>query len=123
MEKIDTQHFKEKLEKELEVLTVELKTIARINPSNPNDWEPIPANFDTQEADKNEVSDRIEAFDKNIALVKELETRFNNIKRALKKIEDGKYGICEETGDQIPMARLEANPSAKTCTEHLGPEK
>jgi DnaK suppressor protein len=122
MEKINTQHFKEKLEEELETLTGELKTIARINPSNSNDWEPIPANMDTDEADKNEVSDRIDAFERNIAVVKDLESRFNTVKKALKKIEDGTYGICEETGDQIPTARLEANPAATTCTEHLGPE-
>lgn len=123
METIDTKHFKEKLEEELAVLTGELSKIARINPSNPNDWEPIPANMDTLEADKNEVADRIEGFEKNTALVKELEIRFNNVKEALKKIEDGKYGICEDTGEQIPIARLEANPAAKTCAEHLGPEE
>ncbi len=123
METIDTKHFKEKLEEELAVLTGELSKIARINPSNPNDWEPIPANMDTLEADKNEVADRIEGFEKNTALVKELEIRFNNVKEALKKIEDGKYGICEDTGEQIPVARLEANPAAKTCAEHLGPDE
>jgi len=123
METIDTTHFKEKLEEELAVLTGELSKIARINPSNPNDWEPIPANMDTLEADKNEVADRIEGFEKNTALVKELEIRFNNVKEALKKIEDGKYGICEDTGEQIPVARLEANPAAKTCAEHLGPDE
>lgn len=117
MEKIDTKHFKEKLEEELEVLTEELQKIARINPLNPSDWEPIPADMDTLEADKNEVSDRIAAFDQNTALVKDLELRFNNTKDALKKIEDGKYGICEDTGEQIPLARLEANPSAKTCAD------
>lgn len=122
MEKINTQYFKEKLEKELEIITDDLKSVARINPSNPNDWEPIPANMDTDEADKNEVSDRIDAFDRNIAIVKDLETRFNNIKTALKKIEDSTYGICEETGEPIPVARLEANPAARTCKEHLGPE-
>lgn len=122
MEKINTQHFKEKLEKELVIITDDLKSVARINPSNPNDWEPIPANMNTDEADKNEVSDRIDAFDRNIAIVKDLEARFNNIKTALQKIEDGTYGICEETGELIPTARLEANPAARTCTEHLGPE-
>lgn len=121
MEKIDTQHFKEKLEKELNVLTEELQKIARINPSNPADWEPIPAEMDTLETDKNEVADRIEAFEKNTAIVKELEIRYNNVKEALQKIEDGKYGICEDTGEQIPVKRLEANPAAKTCAEHLGP--
>lgn len=119
METINIKHFKEKLEAELKILTEELEKIARINPLNPNDWEPIPAVMDTLEADKNEVSDRIAAFDQNTALVKDLEARFNNIKTALKKIEEGKYGICEDTGEQIPLARLEANPAAKTCTEHL----
>ncbi|HJL55779.1 MAG: TraR/DksA C4-type zinc finger protein [Candidatus Pacebacteria bacterium] len=117
MEKIDTQHFKEKLESELNILTEELQKIARINPSNPNDWEPIPAKMDTLETDKNEVADRIEAFEKNTALVKELEIRYNNIKRALKKIDEGKYGTCEDTGEQIPLARLEANPAARTCAD------
>jgi RNA polymerase-binding transcription factor DksA len=123
MEIINTQHFKDKLEEELKNLTQDLEQIGRINPLNPNDWEPIPAVMDTLEADKNEVSDRIAAFDQNTALVKDLEARFNNIKVALKKIEDGKYGICEETGEQIPIARLEANPAAKTCTEHLKQEE
>lgn len=123
MEKIDTQHFKEKLETELKIITEDLKSIARINPLNPNDWEPVPASMDTLETDKNEVSDRIDAFDRNIGATNELEIRFNNIKIALKKIEDGKYGICEETGEQIPIARLEANPAARTCTEHLGPKE
>jgi DnaK suppressor protein len=122
METIDTKHFKERLEEELKILTEELLKIARINPSNPDDWEPIPANMDTLEADKNEVADRIEGFEKNTALVKELEIRFNNVKNALKRIEDGKYGICEDTGEQIPIARLEANPAAETCAD-LGPEK
>ncbi|MEK7589801.1 MAG: TraR/DksA C4-type zinc finger protein [Patescibacteria group bacterium] len=121
MEKIDTQHFKKKLEEELEAITEDLLKIARINPSNPDDWEPIPADIDIQEADKNEVADRIEAFENNTAQVKDLEIRFNNIKYALKKIEDGTYGICEDTEGQIPVARLEANPAARTCTEHLGP--
>lgn len=122
METLDIKYFKEKLEAEKELLTEELSKIGRINPSNPNDWEPIPAVMDTDEADKNEVSDRIDAFDRNIAVVKDLETRFNSVKDALKKIEEGTYGICEKTGELIPIARLEANPAARTCREHLGPE-
>ena len=123
METINTQHFKEKLEEELKAITEDLEKIARINPSNHNDWEPIPANLDIQEADKNEVADRIEAFEKNTAPVKDLESRYNDINYALKKVEDDKYGMCEDTGEQIPVARLEANPAAKTCAEHLGPEE
>jgi DnaK suppressor protein len=34
------------------------------------------------------------------------------IERALDKINDGTYGICDITGEEIPMARLEAIPYA-----------
>ena len=33
---------------------------------------------------------------------------------ALEKIEAGKYGICEVSGEEIEADRLEAYPSAKT---------
>lgn len=34
------------------------------------------------------------------------------IERALEKINDGTYGICDITGEEIPLARLEAIPYA-----------
>lgn len=37
------------------------------------------------------------------------------IDRALQKIEDGNYGICEQCGQAIPDARLQALPYAALC--------
>jgi len=34
------------------------------------------------------------------------------IDRALEKIQEGTYGICDLTGEEIPLARLEAIPYA-----------
>jgi DnaK suppressor protein len=34
------------------------------------------------------------------------------IERALEKIEEGTYGVCDLSGEEIPMARLEAIPYA-----------
>lgn len=34
------------------------------------------------------------------------------VERALQKIEEGTYGICDLTGDEIPIKRLEAVPYA-----------
>jgi len=39
------------------------------------------------------------------------------IDRALRKIEDGSYGICEECGKRIPAARLRALPFAVLCRQ------
>jgi DnaK suppressor protein len=53
-------------------------------------------------------------FDRTISL--EVTSReFNLLKqidRALEKIEDGTYGVCDITGEEIPLQRLEAVPYA-----------
>ncbi|MBM4204076.1 MAG: RNA polymerase-binding protein DksA [Gammaproteobacteria bacterium] len=36
---------------------------------------------------------------------------------ALERIEDGSYGYCEETGEEIGLRRLEARPIATLCLE------
>ena len=41
----------------------------------------------------------------------------NKINSALKRIEDGSYGYCEETGDPINLKRLEARPVATLSLE------
>ncbi len=39
------------------------------------------------------------------------------IDAALARIEDGTYGYCEETGEEIGLKRLEARPVATLCVE------
>ncbi|KKB79900.1 molecular chaperone DnaK [Devosia soli] len=39
------------------------------------------------------------------------------IDAALKRIDDGTYGYCEETGDPIGVARLDARPTATLSLE------
>lgn len=41
----------------------------------------------------------------------------NNIEAALKRIESGEYGYCEQTGEPIGLARLMFRPTAKLCIE------
>jgi DnaK suppressor protein len=40
-----------------------------------------------------------------------------DIDRALVKIDDGTYGKCDECGDDIGVARLDALPAASRCVE------
>jgi DnaK suppressor protein len=40
------------------------------------------------------------------------------IDRALAKLENGTYGICEVSGDLIPKARLQAIPQARERVEY-----
>lgn len=39
------------------------------------------------------------------------------IDRALEKVEDGSYGVCDITGEEIPLKRLEALPYAAMTVE------
>ncbi len=41
----------------------------------------------------------------------------DKIDAALKRIDDGSYGYCEETGEEIGVKRLEARPIATLCLE------
>ncbi len=53
----------------------------------------------------------------------ELKTRnryfklINKIDQALRRIDAGEYGYCEETGEPIGLRRLEARPVATLCIE------
>ena len=42
------------------------------------------------------------------------------IDAALRRIEDGSYGFCEETGDPISLKRLDARPIATLSIEGAG---
>jgi|SRR5690625_4269153 len=50
---------------------------------------------------------------KDIALHEHMEEEFREIERALSKIDEGTYGICERTGKPIPIERLKAMPTAR----------
>ncbi len=52
----------------------------------------------------------LEVANKGYSVLKQIE-------KALAKIEEGTYGICELTGKEIPKARLEAIPYATMTVE------
>ncbi len=116
--------FKNRLEKELAQVESELATVGVQNPANKSDWEAKETEMDVMNtaADENEAADKLEEYAENRAINDELEISFNNIKRALAKIADGSYGTCEVSGEPIEAERLDANPSARTCTMHMSQE-
>ena len=77
-------------------------------------------NLQNENEAKPDITDRAsEEIDRSF----ELRTRdrerklINKIDAALKRIEDGSYGYCEETGDPISIKRLEARPVATLSLE------
>ncbi len=119
---IDTTTFKKILETELETITGDLTELGIHNPNNPADWIAVPNTDSTIEADGNLAADRAEDWDERRSTLALLETRYNNITRALNKIANGTFGVCEISGHAISEDRLNANPAARTCKEHLEDE-
>lgn len=120
---IDTSANKAKLETELAQITTDLNALGIHNPEVEEDWVAIPQDVATQEADENVSADRTEDWLERNGTLAALETRYNNITRALEKISNGTYGVCEISGEQIEEDRLEANPAARTCKAHINDEQ
>jgi len=70
-----------------------------------------------------DVGDEAERATRETENSLELRTRdryrklINKIDKALNRIEEREYGYCEETGEQIGLARLEARPIATLCLD------
>lgn len=54
----------------------------------------------------------------NRALLGQLREQLSEIERALAKLDDGTYGVCERCGGPIGEARLEAMPATRFCINH-----
>ncbi|MEA2465991.1 MAG: DnaK suppressor protein [Thermoleophilaceae bacterium] len=51
----------------------------------------------------------------DVGVVDSLNATEERIERALEKIADGTYGVCDRCGKPIPPARLEAAPESVLC--------
>jgi len=113
------QTHKAHLEEMLASITEELKTVGIHDPKNPSDWLAVPEAFDANEPDLNSAADTVEEWNERAGLVATLEPRYNNIVRALEKIESGTFGTCEVCEGAIEEKRLAVNPAARTCMAHI----
>ncbi len=70
-----------------------------------------------------DVGDEAERATRETENSLELRTRdryrklINKINKTLARLDDGDYGYCEETGEEIGLERLEARPIATLCLD------
>ena len=104
MEPQDIAFFRKLLNDMLqEALDMGDSTIENLNGSN--EYFADPADRATAESDR--------AFTLRI---RDRERRLiSKIRSALQRIDDGSYGICEECGEDISVARLKARPVTRLC--------
>ena len=78
------------------------------------------ANLQTEESQHADLADRASSeTDRNLELRARDRQRklIAKIDAALRRIEEGTYGYCEETGEPIALKRLEARPIATLSVE------
>ena len=72
---------------------------------------------DFTETDSGDMSQSIFEREMDATVEEGIERRLGEIERALHKIEEGTYGVCDDTGEEIPKGRLEAIPEAVRTVE------
>ena len=115
---LDKKKIKEKLEKERDVLVSEMKDMGKLNPET-GEWEAVPEEMSYVETDQNDMADRFEDFESKSSMMKVLESKLKSVLNALKGIGKESFGKCEVCKKDIELARLDANPAARTCKKHI----
>jgi DnaK suppressor protein len=67
--------------------------------------------------DIDDVASELVERDKTQALIISLERKLEDIEYAIKQVQEGGYGICENCGKQIDPERLEIFPETTLCVD------
>ena len=106
MNKKDIDYFRKLLRNQLDELLEQADdTVSDM--TEPNDNFPDPTDRASLEADRNFM---LRIRDRESKLIKK-------IKKALERIENGTFGICESCGENISIKRLKARPVTTQCIE------
>ncbi len=77
----------------------------------------VEASLDSNADDEHDPEGATIAFERSqvATLARQLQQHLRDIEDAERRLDDGSYGRCEGCGEEIPGARLEVRPTAKTC--------
>ena len=75
------------------------------------------AKFPDYGKDEGESAAEVAEYDTNLQIEEALEGQLRDTKKALKKLEDGVYGICKYCEKPIEERRLLARPTSGSCVE------
>lgn len=103
------QAFVDGQKEKLETLRVELK---RMISGMSEDEQDRAEEEESSQFDGGDMSQQMFTREMDATIGEQSEGRLGDVERALEKIEEGTYGVCDDTGDEIPKGRLEAIPEA-----------
>lgn len=106
MNKDKLEYFKTLLTKRMQDLLEEAKDTV-VEMTDDDETFPDPNDRATLESDRNFL---LRIRDRERKLI-------TKIKKALERVEDGRFGLCEECGEEISAGRLKARPVTTLCIE------
>ena len=114
MSVVDTNRFRELLLDERKRVVAAIENLHEDHVGTLSDEAGEEVAFDNHLADT-----ATETYDRELdySLEENSEHVLADIDAALKRIEDGTYGICTNRGEEIPVERLEARPWATLCID------
>ena len=75
---------------------------------------------DFTQHDSGDMSQSLFTREVDATVERQVERRLVHVERALQKIEEGTYGLSDDSGEPIPRGRLEAVPEAIRTVEEQG---
>jgi DnaK suppressor protein len=106
------EEIKQELLKQKKQILEDLKDIGQYDE---HEADGVTAKFPEYGDKADENAQEISEYSTNLATEKVLENSLRDIENALKRIEEGTYGICKYCSEPIGEKRLKARPVASAC--------
>ncbi len=109
LKKNEIETFKKQLQLMKEQLTQSLRNVS----------EEVKSKDESKGYSQHQADEGTDDFDQRISIEVSVEEQglIRKIDRALEKMEEGTYGICDISGEEIPVKRLEAIPYANMTVQ------
>lgn len=75
------------------------------------------ARFPDYGRDESDEAQEYSEYEERLSLEHRLEIDLKKINKALKKLKEGEYGLCEQCGKEINSERLRVYPEAQLCRD------
>ena len=110
------KEIREKLVEEKKKIEKELKTVSKNDKSGrfPGDAE---ATFPEYGDSLEENTDEVITYQENLSASSNLENYVGDVEKAIEKIDQGTYGVCEKCNIEISEDRIKAFPAARICID------
>lgn len=103
----------EKYERFRALIEKRLSELTAVDSSKRDEARPV--ELDQTRVGRLSRQDALQSQALSVAALERNRAQINRLRTALRKIDDGDYGWCNECGEAIPEARLEIDPAADRC--------